>query len=157
MYDCIKMNEFFLNLNLIFKSKKYAEVNELLSSSEIKWKIQGPANKKLFRSLRSTVYMLNILIKILVNIRYYETAELDTLPRTVQELIEVLTSDCMGLCLSNMTALRLHPSMPKSKETDETSEDDDDHEEENDQSSDENEEDQSGNDTIQVENKKGMK
>lgn len=75
-------------------------------------------------------------------IRCYETAEIDSLPKIVRELIDVLTSDCMGLCLSNMTALRLHPSMPKSKETEEDDEDDDEDEDDEDEDDDDEEEDE---------------
>lgn len=80
------------------------------------------------------------IIGILYLIRCYETAEIDSLPKIVRELIDVLTSDCMGLCLSNMTALRLHPSMPKSKETEE--DDDDDEDEDDDEDDDDEEEDE---------------
>lgn len=75
-------------------------------------------------------------------IRCYETAEIDSLPKIVRELIDVLTSDCMGLCLSNMTALRLHPSMPKSKETEEDDDDDDEDEDDEDEDDDDEEEDE---------------
>lgn len=72
-------------------------------------------------------------------IRCYETAEIENLPKIVRELIDVLTSDCMGLCLSNMTALRLHPSMPKSKETEEDDDEEEDEDEDDDDEEDEEE------------------
>ncbi len=50
--------------------------------------------------------------------RNYEVADLSSCPEIVKELINVLTSECMGLCLSNMTGLSLHPSIPKSIEND---------------------------------------
>ena len=75
-------------------------------------------------------------------IRCYETAEIENLPKIVRELIDVLTSDCMGLCLSNMTALRLHPSMPKSKETEDDDDDDDEDEDDEDEDDEDEEEDE---------------
>ena len=77
-------------------------MSEAFDSSQINWIRQGPANR-----------------------RCYEIAERASLPKIVQELIDVLTSDCMGLTLSNMTALRLHESMPKTKCDDDSEEEDD--------------------------------
>jgi hypothetical protein len=51
------------------------------------------------------------LIEILF--RNYEIADLSTVPEIIKELIQVLTCDHMGLCLSNMTGLGLHSSIVK--------------------------------------------
>lgn len=61
-------------------------------SKEIVWKQKGPANR-----------------------RNYEVADYESLPKLVKDLIQVLTSDYMGLTLSNMTGLALHSSVPKAK------------------------------------------
>ena len=61
-------------------------------SKEIVWKQKGPANR-----------------------RNYEVADYESLPKLVKDLIQVLTSDYMGLTLSNMTGLALHSSVPKPK------------------------------------------
>lgn len=62
----------------------------------------------------------------------YEIADIQTLPEVVKELLKVLTSDFMGLTLSNMTGLALHPTVPKTKsdetDSDDYSEDDDEEE-----------------------------
>ena len=70
-----------------------------------------------------------------MNVRNYEVADLNTVPQIINELIQVLTSDFMGLSLSNMTGLALHASVVKSPDNDD--EDDEEDEEEDDDDDDE--------------------
>ena len=70
---------------------------------------------------------------------------MSTVPQVLSELIQVLTSDYMGLTLSNMTGLGLHSSVPKSKnnhedELDDNFDDEDDDEEDDEDDGDEFEE-----------------
>ena len=86
----------------------YEQISEALGSKDIKWTKRGPYNR-----------------------RNYEVAELNTTPQVVQDLIKVLTSDFMGLTLTNMTGLALHSSVPRhSNDEDEDEEEEDDDEEE---------------------------
>ena len=98
-----------IKLDKVFHYKKYTDITEALSSEKIVWKSKGPANR-----------------------RNYEIADDYSLPEIVSELIKVLTSDFMGLSLSNMTGLALHWSVKKSKDEeigdDEYDDDDDDDE-----------------------------
>jgi prolyl 3-hydroxylase /prolyl 3,4-dihydroxylase len=64
---------------------KYEEVCEALSSQNLFWSAQGPANKRRYDSLCS-----------------------DDLPEIVQQCINFLKSDAMFLLLSNVTNLNLH-------------------------------------------------
>ena len=76
------------------------------------------------------------------------------MPEIIKELIKVLTSDFMGLALSNMTGLALHASVPKTKpdENDEDDYSDEDEEgDEDSQSEGENEEFESDFDADEVE------
>lgn len=65
--------------------------------------------------------------------RLYEEADLGELPETLKEFITVLASDCMGLTLSNMTGLALHPSVPKTTDDDNDDDTDDEGDEEEDE------------------------
>jgi hypothetical protein len=55
---------------------------------------------------------------MLNNFRNYEVADMNTVPVSVKELIQILTSDYMGLTLSNMTGLALHSSVVRHEKDD---------------------------------------
>ena len=65
-----------------------------------------------------SAYILYLFNFSLFYCRNYEVAEVDSLPQIVSELVHVLTSEFMGLSLSNMTGLALHWSIKKAKDED---------------------------------------
>lgn len=62
-------------------------MNNALKDESIKWNMKGPMNR-----------------------RHYEVADEKTLPQIVIELIKILTCDFMGVTLSNLSGLGLHPT-----------------------------------------------
>ncbi|CAF0908772.1 unnamed protein product [Brachionus calyciflorus] len=91
-----------IKLDKIFHNLKYEQTSKELESENIKWIRKGPYNR-----------------------RNYEIADPESLPDIVKELSKVLTSDFMGLTLSNMTGLALHASVPKNKPDDDDNDEDD--------------------------------
>lgn len=70
-------------------------------------------------------YFLPNKYNTIIKKRNYEIADLSSLPTLIIELVQVLTSDYMGLTLSNMTGLALHSSVHASKSNQDVHEDDD--------------------------------
>ncbi len=68
------------------------------------------------------MYLRKIFFISYVNFVYknrnYELADIDTVPQIIKNLLQVLGSKYMGLILSNMTGLSLHPSVPKNADDD---------------------------------------
>lgn len=88
-------------LNFLQK-ERFVEVTTALRSTEIKWMLKGPANR-----------------------RNYEFAEISSLPPCLQECWKLFSSEAFFILLSNTCGLKLHEMAPDNSSDEEEDEEDD--------------------------------